>query len=251
MNRTRLWRGECVVETRAMVVHSKDKVVEEKKRAAAEEACRLIKSGMVLGLGTGTTVRYALEQIARMIRSGVNVVGVPTSTWTEQESKRLKIPLTTLDEHPRVDLTIDGADEIDPRLNLVKGGGGALVREKVVATSSRTVAIIADESKFVSRLGSTFPVPVELIPFAKALVERGLNTLGAYSSLRMVKGKPYVTDNNAWILDARFPAIPDPVRFEREITMLPGVLDCGIFTGLADVAFLGTSNGVRRIDAMR
>lgn len=234
-----------------MVVNPKEKAVEEKKRAAAVQACRLIKSGTVLGLGTGTTFRYALEEIGRLIRSGVNIVGVPTSTQTEVEAKRLRIPLTTLDEHPRVDLTIDGADEIDPRLNVIKGGGGALVREKVVATSSRTVAIIADESKFVSRLGSTFPVPVEVIPFAKALVERGLNALGAYSSLRMVKGKPYVTDNGGWILDARFPAIPDPARYEREITMIAGVIDCGIFTGLADVAFLGTSDGVRRIDAAR
>jgi ribose 5-phosphate isomerase A len=223
----------------------------EKKRLAAVEACKLVKPGMVLGLGTGSTVQFALEELSRQIKAGLKIKGISTSSKTDHEAKRLNIPLTTLDENPRVDLTIDGADEVDSRLNLVKGGGGALVREKVVAESSRVVAIIADDSKFVAKLGTTFPIPVEVLPFARVLVERGLHALGATPSLRLKDGKPYVTDNHCWIIDARFPGIDEPNRIESEITMLPGVVDCGIFTGLADIAFIGFNEGVRRFQLPR
>ena len=221
----------------------------EKKRQAAEEAVAFVRNGNVLGLGTGSTVQFALEALARRIKNeGIKVWGIPTSTRTESEAKRLGIPLTSLEDHPHVDLTIDGADEIDPQLNLIKGGGGALVREKVVATSSADVIIIADDAKLVVRLGTTFPVPVEILPFSRPLVERGLRALGSTPVLRKQQnGSNYVTDNGNWILDARFPRLDEPAKMEREITMLAGVVDCGIFTGLADLALIGTADGVRRL----
>lgn len=223
----------------------------QKKRLAAEEAVAFVRDGMTVGLGTGSTVQFALDAIANRIRTeGLKIIGIPTSVRTDLESKRLGIPVSTLDEHPSVDLTIDGADEIDPRLNLIKGGGGALVREKVVATSSTDVIIIADDTKLVVRLGTTFPCPVEFLPFARPLVERGLRALGATPTLRKNKeGSTYVTDNGNWIYDARFRSIPDPAKFEREITLIAGVVDCGIFTGLADLAFIGGPDGVRRLTA--
>lgn len=224
-------------------------VATEKKRQAAEEAVAFVRDGQVLGLGTGSTVQFALEAVSRRIKNeGIKVWGIPTSTRTETESKRLGIPLTTLEDHPHVDLTIDGADEIDPQLNLIKGGGGALVREKVVATSSADVIIIADDTKLVVRLGTTFPVPVELLPFSRPLVERALRALGSTPTLRkQPNGSNYITDNGNWILDARFPRIDEPAKTEREITMLAGVVDCGIFTGLADLALVGGAEGVRRL----
>jgi len=230
------------------VQNAKPMTPEDKKRAAAMEACAFVKPNMKLGLGTGSTVQFLLEELSRRIKAGLDVVGVPTSRKTEEECKRLKIPLATLDDHPRLDLMIDGCDEVDARLNLIKGGGGALVREKVVASSSQTVVIIADDSKYVARLGSTFPVPVEVLPFARAYVMRGLKAVGSNPVQRMTKdGKPYVTDNGGWILDARFPYIPDPVKVEQEITFMSGVLDCGIFTGLSDIALVGTSEGIVRL----
>ncbi len=221
----------------------------EKKKRAAEEAVAFVRDGHVLGLGTGSTVQFALEALSRRIKNeGIKVWGIPTSTRTETESKRLGIPLTTLEDHSQVDLTIDGADEIDPALNLIKGGGGALVREKVVATSSADVIIIADDAKLVVRLGTTFPVPVEILPFSRPLVERGLRALGSMPTLRKQQnGSNYVTDNGNWILDARFPRIDEPAKMEREITMVAGVVDCGIFTGLADLALVGTADGIRRL----
>lgn len=225
---------------------------DEKKRRAGLDALRFVRPGMTLGLGTGSTVQFFLEALADKVRKeGWRVKGVPTSTRTEAEARRLGIPLTTLDESPRIDLTVDGADEVDPRLNLIKGGGGALVREKVVASSSNLVVIIADDSKFVARLGSTFPVPVEVLPFARVLVERGLGALGGVPSLRLKDGKPYVTDNGGWIVDARFRDLPNPAKMEQEITMISGVIDCGIFTGLADVVLLGTDSGIRQLQLPR
>ena len=209
-----------------------------------------VKPKMKLGLGTGSTVQFMLDELGRRVKEGLDIVGVPTSTTTERECKRLKIPLTTLDETPKLDLMIDGCDELDARLNLIKGGGGALVREKVVASSSQTVVIIADDTKYVARLGSSFPVPVEVLPFARAYVTRGLKALGATPNQRMLTdGKPYVTDNGGWILDARFPYIQDPVKMEQEITLMSGVFDCGIFTGLADIALVATGDGVHRLSA--
>lgn len=221
--------------------------VDERKRAAGLEACKYVRPGMCLGLGTGSTVRYALDGIARLHQAGASLVGIPTSKRTEDEARRLGIPLTTLAERPEVDLTIDGADEIDPGLNLIKGGGGALLREKVVAAASRTVVIIADDSKYVPVLGSRFAVPVEIVAFAQAPIARRLQALGANPVLRAKDGEPYVTDNGNPVLDAKFASIPHPADLERTVKSVPGVVEVGIFTNLATRAILGTHSGVKTV----
>lgn len=221
---------------------------DEEKKAAAEAAVGLVQDGMALGLGTGSTVQFALEAIARLVKQGHRLRGVPTSRRTETEANRLGIPLTTLDDEPWLDLTIDGADELDERLHLIKGGGGALLREKVVAAASKSMAVIADSKKLVRDLGSTFPVPVEVVPFARARVDRALRALGALPTLRSKDGATVATDNGGWILDATFPRIPDPAKMERDIKGIPGVMEVGIFARHATVAFVGTSDGVRRLE---
>jgi ribose 5-phosphate isomerase A len=220
-----------------------------KKRAAALAACHLVRDGMVLGLGTGSTVQFVLEEIARRQRSGERFVGVPTSRRTEDECRRLGVPLTDLAQHERLDLTIDGADELDGRLHLIKGGGGALLREKVVAAASRRMAVVADDSKLVDILGTTFPVPVEVVPFAEAPVRRRLEELGARVQTRTRDGAPYRTDNGNLVLDARFQALPDPARSEREIKLIPGVAEVGLFINLAHRAFVAGPTGIRTLDA--
>lgn len=219
----------------------------EKKRRAALAACDLVQPGMVLGLGTGSTVQFVLEELAH--RKVAKIVGVPTSIRTETECQRLGLPLSTLEAHPSLDLTIDGADELDAHLHLIKGGGGALLREKVVAAASREVAIIADDAKLVDALGSTFPVPVEVVPFAVATVAPRLKALGAQPQLRQKEGQVFTTDNGNRILDARFPKISDPPNMERAIKMIPGVAEVGLFVGLAHRAFVAGPDGVRELKA--
>lgn len=219
------------------------------KKAAALAACSLVRSGTVLGLGTGSTVQYVLEELARRQKAGERFLGVPTSRRTEDECRRLGVPLTTLFEHSDLALTIDGADELDARLHLIKGGGGALLREKVVAAASREVAIVADESKLVAMLGSTFAVPVEVVGFAEAPVRARLESLGARVAKRTKDGRDYATDNGNLILDARFASIPDPAGLERSIKMTPGVAEVGLFVGLAHRAFVAGSTGVRELRA--
>lgn len=215
------------------------------KKEAALAACRLVRNGMVLGLGTGSTVQFVLEELARRQRGGERFTGVPTSRRTEDECRRLGIAVTTLDAHPLLELTIDGADELDPRLQLIKGGGGALLREKVVAAATKEVVIVADGSKFVGVLGSTFPVPVEVVPFAEGPVRRRLAALGATVTKREKDGKVFLTDNGNLILDARFPGIADAPGLERAVKMTPGVAEVGLFVGLAHRAFVADENGVR------
>lgn len=216
------------------------------KKEAALAASRLAKPGMLLGLGTGSTVQFVLEELARRQREqGETFLGVPTSRRTEDECRRLGIRLTSLNEHATLDLTIDGADELDDRLNLIKGGGGALLREKVVAASSKSLVIVADQSKVVATLGSTFPVPVEVVPYADAAVTRWLERLDAKVVRRQKDGKDFVTDNGNLILDARFSGIPEPVVMERTIKMMPGVAEVGLFCGMASQAFVAGPNGVR------
>lgn len=221
------------------------------KRQAALAACRLVKDGAVLGLGTGSTVQFVLEELARRQRGGERFLGVPTSRRTEDECRRLGLKLTTLGDHPELALTIDGADELDGRLNLIKGGGGALLREKVVAAASRQLVVVADERKLVQDLGSTFALPVEVVPFAVDPVRRRLESLGAKPSLRAGDGGPYRTDNGNHILDARFVRIPDPPAMERTIKMTPGVAEVGLFCGLATHAFVATAAAVRELTAPR
>jgi ribose 5-phosphate isomerase A len=223
---------------------------EAQKREAGEAAAALVRDGMVVGLGTGSTVRYTIEALGRQVAAGLRIQGIPTSLQSEALARRLGIPLTTLDEHPRVDLTIDGADELDPQLRLIKGGGGALTREKVVARVSARMVVVADAAKLVPRLGSTFALPIEVLPFGARPVADYVASLGAQASFRKAAdGSPYRTDNGNAILDARWPHIADPERLEVQLETYPGVVTCGLFLGLCQEAFVAGPGGVARVRA--
>jgi ribose 5-phosphate isomerase A len=225
-----------------------DSGTEARKRAAAAGAVSLIKSGMVLGLGTGSTVRPLLEMIAARLESGSlsGILGVPTSEDTASRSRALGIPLVTLDEQPRVDLAIDGADEIDPRLNLIKGLGGALLREKLVACAARRFVIVADEGKLVRRLGTRAPLPVEVVPFGWTTHLAFLRKLGARPELRRKgDGTPVVTDSGNYLVDCRFPrGIPSPAALSRTLAARPGMVEHGLFLGMADRAIVAGVSGL-------
>lgn len=223
------------------------------KRAAGVKAASFVEGGMRVGLGTGSTTAFALEEIGRRIREdGLRISGVATSSASEQMARRLGIPLITLDDVDRLDIAMDGADEVDPALNLIKGRGAAHSREKVVASAAERFVVLADESKIVDRLGTQAPVPVEVLPMAVHPVQVALERLGADVELRMGKRKdgPVVTDQGFWILDARFDGIDDPREMDRAIKWIPGVLDHGIFVGLATETLVGREDGsVRRLVA--
>ncbi len=224
---------------------------EWKKQAAVAAVDAEVEDGMKLGLGTGSTVQYVLEEVARRIdEDDLGVIGVPTSERTEKEAERLGIPLATLDVVNHLDLTLDGADEVDGHLDLIKGGGGALLREKVVASASQRVVIVADESKVVDRVGTGFPVPIEIVPFATRVLWPRVQMQGAQVLLREGKtdGEPYETDNGNWIFDAKFARMANPAQTERAIKQMPGVCEVGIFTGIADKAYVAGEAGVRILD---
>ncbi|MGQ9559170.1 MAG: ribose-5-phosphate isomerase RpiA [Candidatus Oleimicrobiaceae bacterium] len=217
--------------------------VEELKRQAGEFAVGLVESGMVVGLGHGSTAAYALRLLAAKLHRGElrDIVGVPCSRAVEEEAKRLGVPLTTLEEHPQIDLTIDGADEVSPYLDLIKGGGGALLREKVVAVASRREVIVVDESKLVSVLGRG-PLPVEVIPFGWRTHLGLLQSLGARAVLRLTpQGAPFVTDQGNLILDCTFEGgIEAPEEVAAALERRPGIVGHGLFLGLAtDVVAAG------------
>lgn len=226
---------------------------ERLKRQAAERAVEFVESGMVLGLGTGSTARHVLEVLAERLRSGAlrDLVGIPTSRATEQHARELGFPLTTLEAEPRIDLTLDGADEIDPELRLIKGLGGALLWEKIVASASERVIIVADESKLVDQLGEKAPLPVEVVPFGWNTHLAYLDLLGARAMLRTTAaGQPVVTDGGHYLLDCRFEeGILEPERVERELRQRVGVVETGLFLGLANVAVVGGEGGVRVLEA--
>jgi ribose 5-phosphate isomerase A len=223
------------------------------KEIAGRRAAELIENGMCVGLGTGSTVHHTITRLGERIRSeGISVRCVPTSVDTERKARSLDIPLVGLDEVEEIDLTIDGADEIDSRFDMIKGGGGALLREKVVASISRREAIVVGASKVVRRLGTTFPLPVEVVPFAIVPVGRALARLGCSPARRLAGGRPQVTDNGNAILDCRFEAgIEDAAELEKRIASIPGVVESGLFVGLAHVLYIGHEDGtceVRRRD---
>lgn len=224
------------------------------KREAAARAVEFVRPGMRLGLGTGSTVRHFIELLAERMREGGNVVGVPTSEATRVQAEQLGIPLTTLDETPELDLTVDGADEIGPDLTLIKGGGGALLREKIVAAASARMIVIADESKWVHTLGR-FPLPIEVVPFGLAAtrlkVEAAAAAAGAPGPALLRRGKdgqPVVTDSGHWILDAALERIAEPVLLADRLAPIPGVVEHGLFIGLAHVAILAGRGGVRIVE---
>jgi ribose 5-phosphate isomerase A len=218
------------------------------KRKAGEAAAELVQDGMVVGLGTGSTVRYFIEALGRRVAAGLKVQGIATSAASEAQARGLGIPLTNLDDKAIVDLTIDGADEFDAQLRLIKGGGGALTREKIVAKASKRMVVVADEGKQVKELGSTFALPIECIDLAKGPVLRRVQELGATAKVREgPDGKPFRTDNGHLIIDAKFPRIEYPEAIEQAIETMPGVLACGLFLGLCEAAIVGTADGVRTV----
>jgi ribose 5-phosphate isomerase A len=223
---------------------------DELKKAAAHRAVESIQSDMVVGLGTGSTTSFAVIRIGERIKSGElkNMVGIPTSIRTEKLARELNIPLASLDEKPQIDVTIDGADEVDPRLNLIKGGGGALLREKVVAQASRTNIIIVDESKLSECLGTNWALPVEVIPFAARTETDFLQSIGASVILRNDEtGQPYLTDQNNYILDADFGAMSDPAAVAAELNDRAGIIEHGLFLDLASEVIVAAEDGIRRL----
>lgn len=224
--------------------------IEQYKQQAAEHALAEVRSGMHVGLGTGSTARYVLEGLAARLRDGrlQHVVGVPTSEATAAKARELGIPLTSLDAQPTLDLAIDGADEIDPRLNLIKGLGGALLREKIIAWASQRFIVVADSSKLVAVLGEHAPLPVEVLMFGLRPVERQLRALGCEPALRRLSDStPFQTDQGNVILDCRFPTIAEPGTIGAAIHAIPGVVEHGLFIGMAAAAYVAGPQGVTEI----
>ena len=222
---------------------------DRRKQAAARRGLELVKAGMKLGLGSGTTAREFVDLVGEEVKRGLKIVCVGTSKATEEQARSLGIPLATLDEIPELDLTVDGADEIDPELRLIKGGGGALLREKIVAAASKRMAVIADSSKLVQRLGA-FPLPVEVVPFGLAAtrrhIEQAIADLGLAGPLRLRgEPKPFVTDGGHYILDCSLGAIEEPERLGEALSTIPGVVEHGLFVGFARTAIVAGAEGVQ------
>src|SRR5271170_4477881 len=222
---------------------------DQRKREAARRALELVRPGMKLGLGTGTTARHFVDLVGEQVKSGLEIVCVGTSEATETQARALGIPLSTLDDLFDLDLTVDGADEVDPQLRLIKGGGGALLREKIVAAASKRMAVIVDSTKLVRVLGA-FPLPVEVVPFGLAAtrrhIEQAIAGLGLAGPIRLRGGStPFVTDGGHYILDCSLGAIDQPERLGEMLSMLPGVVEHGLFVGLARTAIIAGAKGVQ------
>ncbi|VFU07065.1 ribose-5-phosphate isomerase RpiA [Methylocella tundrae] len=220
------------------------------KRLAAAEALKLVAPGMRLGLGTGSTARHFVDLLGARVAGGLDVICVPTSEQTRAQAEQLFIPLATIDSVPELDLTVDGADEFDARLRLIKGGGGALLREKIVATASRRMIVIADSSKQVKTLGA-FPLPVEVTPFGLEVTCRMIRATaeatGATGSIRprqTAGGKAFISDNGNYIVDCHFGALPDPDELARRLSAIPGVVEHGLFIGVAKAVISAGPEGV-------
>lgn len=225
--------------------------LEQLKQAAAEVAVGLVESGMIVGLGTGSTAKFAVEALGKRVKEGLHIVAIPTSEDTARQARGAGIRVSSLAEYAEVDLTIDGADEIQlGTLDLIKGHGGALLREKVVASSSRRLIIIADETKLVDQLGTRFPVPVEVVPFGWQATQRKMQRLGAHTELRPGPDeKPFVTDGGNFILDCRFSPIPDPAALDQELNSIVGVVEHGLFLKMTSRAIVADQDGVQVLEA--
>jgi ribose 5-phosphate isomerase A len=228
--------------------------MDQLKREAAARALEEVRDGMRLGLGTGSTAKHFVELLGMRVRDGLKVVSVPTSETTRHDAERWGIPLTTLDDIDRLDLTVDGADEIDPALNLIKGGGGALLREKIVAAASDRMIVIADDSKWVDVLGR-FPLPVEVNPFGLAATRRAIagacaecGVSGQMVLRKAGDGHVFVTDGGHWIIDAHLGQIADVPRLADRLSAIPGVVEHGLFIGLAGMAVLASAEGIRVVE---
>jgi ribose 5-phosphate isomerase A len=224
------------------------------KRQAAARALEHVRDGMKLGLGTGSTAKHFVELLGEKVRGGLRVVGVPTSEATRAQAQAEGVPLTTLDEIDHLDLTVDGADEVDPKFDLIKGGGGALLREKIVANASDRMIVIADDSKCVEFLGR-FPLPIEVVPFGLAATQRALAGAFARSGVsgqmvvrKATDGHVFVTDGGHWIVDVRLGEIQDAPRLAGLLSAIPGVVEHGLFIGLASTVILAGAQGIRVIE---
>jgi ribose 5-phosphate isomerase A len=233
---------------------STDPITQQKQKAALE-AVKHVQDGFIVGLGSGSTAAFAVEAIGERIKTeGIKVMGIPSSYQTFELAVQHGIPVTTLEEHPVIDVTIDGADQLTPELTLIKGGGAALAREKIVASASKVNIIIADTAKKAPYLGCSGQfVPVEVIPFALSPVKRKLAEIGGKVTVREAKGKlgPIITDNSNAIIDVVFGEIKNPAELAVQIKMIPGVAETGLFIGLTDIAYLGTADGTEKITAKR
>jgi len=229
--------------------------IQTAKQKAALEAVKHVKDGFIVGLGSGSTAAFAIEALAERIKQeNLHIMGIPTSYQAFLLAVECKIPITTLDEHPEIDVTIDGADQVTPELNLIKGMGAAMAREKIVAAASKLNIIIADQQKKVKLLGENNQVvPIEVLPFAISLVTRKIVVVGGKPAVREGKGKlgPVITDNGNAILDTYFGEIKNPAELEIKVKMIPGVVETGFFVGLTDIVYVGTSGAVEKIEKLR
>jgi ribose 5-phosphate isomerase A len=223
------------------------------KRAAAEAAVQMVENDMIVGLGTGSTAAFAVEALARRHRRGLQFLGIPTSERTAIQAKTAGIPLTSFSEHRHIDLTIDGADEVERgTLNLIKGRGGALLHEKIVAAATRQLVIIIDSTKLVDQLGTNAPVPVEVVAFGLEATKAALEVFGATARLRLSSpGQAFITESGNRILDCKFDGITDPARLEERIRRIVGVVDSGLFISRADPVFVADASGVQRLNSAR
>ncbi|MEH7178325.1 ribose-5-phosphate isomerase RpiA [Neobacillus vireti] len=203
------------------------------KKEVGEKAVEYVKDGMVVGLGTGSTVFYTITKLGQLVQQGLSIKGVPTSEQTRQLAIELGIPLASFAEIEHIDVAIDGADEVDPKLNLIKGGGGALLREKIIAAAAKNFIVVADSDKNVETLG-TFPLPIEVVPFGYEMTVKHIRELGGSPKLRQKDGKTYLTDNGNYIIDSSFHKIKHPRELEKNLNLIPGVVDNGLFVGMAD-----------------
>lgn len=229
--------------------------IAEAKRKAALEAVSHVKDGFIVGLGSGSTAAFAIEGLGERIKKEhLHIMGIPTSYQAFQLAVENGVAITTLDEHPTIDLTIDGADQVTPELNLIKGMGAALAREKIVAAATKLNIIVADETKKVKVLGENHqPVPVEVLPFALSLVKRKIKENGGNPAVREGKGKlgPTITDNGNAIIDADFGEIKNPCELELKVKLIPGVVETGLFVGLTDIVYVATIKGMEKIEKKR
>jgi len=218
------------------------------KQAAADAAVEQLRDGMVVGLGSGSTATLAVASIGKRVAQGLRIIGIPTSEKTAAQARELGIPLTTLREHPEIDVTIDGADEVDPALDLMKGGGGNQLREKIVATASARLIIVLDQRKVVPKLGTHFPIAIEVIRFGWETTSKRLTKLGGVPALRIRDGQPYITDDGNYILDCAWGEMAPAAQLQHQLDGITGLVEHGLFIGMASQVIVGAETGVRIID---